>query len=98
MARENRTEDGPVVDCHAKSRFFDSSSFVSGSFHLLLKLIQLFFQAQTFDFDLSLIKLSQSTSLTVACMPPVAPAPGLYCRVSGWGQVKTAVEQDKLNL
>jgi len=45
------------------------------------------FQAQSFDFDLSLIKLSQRTSITTSCLPPQIPKPGLYCRVSGWGQV-----------
>jgi len=45
------------------------------------------FQAQSFDFDLSLIKLHNRAQVTTSCLPPHVPKPGYYCRVSGWGQV-----------
>ena len=52
-----------------------------------IKIHPLFKQiAATYDFDLSLIRLAQKVDITTACLPPVMPKPGAFCRVSGWGQ------------
>lgn len=42
--------------------------------------------AQSYDFDLALVRLNRKVDLTAACLPPTMPVPGAFCRISGWGQ------------